>query len=107
MTTSVRPPILNPRAVPVAGTDAHLPAVPPGRLQAATLRARLAAPPPWEPETRGDGAVFEGYERTDAAVLVPLVERASGLTVLMTQRTAHLRAHAGHIAFPGRPHRCE
>lgn len=36
-----------------------------------------------------------------AAVLVPLVERDAGLTVLLTQRTAHLHAHAGQISFPG------
>ena len=38
---------------------------------------------------------------TPAAVLVPLVERASGLHVLLTQRTAHLRDHAGQVSFPG------
>ncbi len=36
-----------------------------------------------------------------AAVLVPIVDRPSGLTVLLTQRTAHLRDHAGQISFPG------
>jgi 8-oxo-dGTP pyrophosphatase MutT (NUDIX family) len=36
-----------------------------------------------------------------AAVLVPLVEHADGIAVLLTQRTAHLSAHAGQIAFPG------
>jgi 8-oxo-dGTP pyrophosphatase MutT (NUDIX family) len=36
-----------------------------------------------------------------AAVLVPLVDRPGGLTILLTQRTAHLSAHAGQIAFPG------
>jgi len=36
-----------------------------------------------------------------AAVLVPLVQRAQGLTVLLTQRTAHLYDHAGQISFPG------
>ena len=40
-----------------------------------------------------------------AAVLVPLVLRETGLTVLLTQRTAHLRDHAGQISFPGG--RCE
>ena len=35
-----------------------------------------------------------------AAVLVPIVARDS-LTVLLTERTAHLPAHAGQIAFPG------
>lgn len=38
---------------------------------------------------------------TAAAVLIPIVERASGLTVLLTQRTAHLRDHAGQVSFPG------
>jgi 8-oxo-dGTP pyrophosphatase MutT (NUDIX family) len=36
-----------------------------------------------------------------AAVLVPLVARASGMSVLLTRRTAHLHAHAGQISFPG------
>ncbi len=96
-----RPPILDPRAVPVAGRDAHLPAVPGARLQPQALRQRFAAPPAWTPETVGDGGVLAGAERADAAVLVPLVERPDGVHVLLTQRTAHLRAHAGHIAFPG------
>jgi 8-oxo-dGTP pyrophosphatase MutT (NUDIX family) len=39
-----------------------------------------------------------------AAVLVPIVAR-SELTVLLTQRTSHLPAHAGQISFPGgKPH---
>lgn len=36
-----------------------------------------------------------------AAVLVPLVERAAGLQLLLTQRTRHLRQHAGQVSFPG------
>jgi len=36
-----------------------------------------------------------------AAVLVGIVDQPSGLTVLLTQRTAHLSDHAGQIAFPG------
>jgi len=36
-----------------------------------------------------------------AAVLVPLVMREHGVTVLLTQRTAHLKDHAGQISFPG------
>jgi 8-oxo-dGTP pyrophosphatase MutT (NUDIX family) len=39
--------------------------------------------------------------RVAAAVLVPLVERPDGLAVLLTQRAATLRAHAGQISFPG------
>lgn len=36
-----------------------------------------------------------------AAVLVPVVARASGLTLLLTQRTEHLARHGGQVAFPG------
>jgi 8-oxo-dGTP pyrophosphatase MutT (NUDIX family) len=36
-----------------------------------------------------------------AAVLVPVVRRAPELTVLLTQRTGHLKSHAGQVAFPG------
>lgn len=44
-------------------------------------------------------------ERIPAAVLIPIIVRESGLTVLLTQRTAHLRDHAGQVSFPGG--RCE
>ena len=36
-----------------------------------------------------------------AAVLVPLVRRDNGLSVLLTRRTDHLARHAGQVAFPG------
>ena len=46
-----------------------------------------------------------GRQLTPAAVLVPVVTRPTGPTVLLTQRTAHLRDHAGQVSFPGG--RCE
>ena len=36
-----------------------------------------------------------------AAVLVPIVEREPGPSVLFTRRTDHLDMHAGQISFPG------
>ena len=36
-----------------------------------------------------------------AAVLAPIVARPEGLTVLLTLRATHLRAHSGQVAFPG------
>jgi len=36
-----------------------------------------------------------------AAVLVPIVDREAGPSLLLTVRTTHLKAHAGQIAFPG------
>ncbi len=37
----------------------------------------------------------------DAAVLIAAVDRGSEATVILTQRTAHLAAHAGQVALPG------
>jgi 8-oxo-dGTP pyrophosphatase MutT (NUDIX family) len=39
--------------------------------------------------------------RVPAAVLVPLVEHADGFKILLTQRMADLKSHAGQISFPG------
>lgn len=39
--------------------------------------------------------------RRPAAVLVPIVQRAEALTVLLTRRTEHLRDHSGQVSFPG------
>jgi 8-oxo-dGTP pyrophosphatase MutT (NUDIX family) len=54
---------------------------------------------------RGDHELNPGLappERlTPAAVLVPVIDRPDGLTILLTLRTRHLAAHAGQIAFPG------
>lgn len=38
---------------------------------------------------------------TPAAVLVPIVDRAEQLSVLLTQRAADLKHHPGQISFPG------
>ena len=60
----------------------------------------------WSPQDRTpikDLAWHEGEVSSlkDAAVLVPIVDRGDGATVLLTQRTHHLPSHAGQIAFPG------
>ncbi|MCB1777499.1 MAG: CoA pyrophosphatase, partial [Candidatus Competibacteraceae bacterium] len=47
------------------------------------------------------GMVREERTLLPAAVLIPLVERTEGYTVLLTQRTDHLEHHAGQISFPG------
>lgn len=50
-----------------------------------------------------DGGRLPGREGAPraAAVLVPLVNRPEGLTLLLTQRSADLPDHPGQIAFPG------
>ena len=36
-----------------------------------------------------------------AAVLVPIVDHPDGLTVLLTERSSHLKNHPGQVCFPG------
>ncbi len=62
----------------------------------------LARPAP-QPDPRDLHAITlgEGVRVTEAAVLVPIVNRAGRAHLLLTQRTAHLDDHAGQISFPG------
>ena len=63
------------------------------------LRASLLSEPSVGDFVQEEGG--EGLPLTPAAVLFPIVLRDHGQTVLLTQRTAHLRDHAGQISFPG------
>ena len=74
------------------------------RINLDRLRRAFAAPPSdfLPPEAIERESQFQGGDDIrPAAVLMPLIERPSGLTVLFTRRTAHLRSHAGQISFPG------
>lgn len=51
--------------------------------------------PDWEPEVPFD------RPPVPAAVLIALVRRDDGLSVLYTERSTSLRAHSGQISFPG------
>ena len=92
--------------------DAHrLPAYVPGDVRVAapdTGQDATAQPSPLPAEAFASHRVAlppveTAYDlaRVPAAVLVPLVARPSGTTVLLTQRASHLKRHAGQIAFPG------
>jgi len=63
------------------------------------LRAALLPEPASGHFVEEDGAGIGNL--TPAAVLFPIVLRDGPKTVLLTQRTAHLRDHAGQISFPG------
>ncbi len=65
----------------------------------ALLRAKLLDQPLMGEFIEEDGVPALGL--TPAAVLFPIVDREGTYTVLLTQRTAHLRDHAGQISFPG------
>jgi 8-oxo-dGTP pyrophosphatase MutT (NUDIX family) len=70
-------------------------------LDVAELRRRLQRTPPAFSVYADDDATRYDSNATHAAVLVPIVDRPGGLTVLFTQRTTHLKAHAGQVSFPG------
>lgn len=63
------------------------------------IRRVLHPEPGPTPFVLEDGAGDEEF--LPAAVLFPIVRRAGALTVLLTQRTAHLKDHPGQISFPG------
>lgn len=69
------------------------------RFDLAQLKAALLAEP-----AAGGGLheeMTQGLVMTPAAILFPIVHRPGGPTVLLTQRTEHLRDHPGQISFPG------
>lgn len=101
---TLRLPSFNPREVPVERTDAERVALPPAWLSPEALRTHFRTVALVPPERPGDGGrVPQHLLRTPrpAAVLVPLVMRESGVQVLLTRRTEHLKDHAGQISFPG------
>jgi len=72
------------------------------QLDPPELRRRLTRQGPPVPSAYGDdGAWREAAAAVAAAVLVPIVTHPGGLTVLFTQRTAHLKSHSGQVSFPG------
>jgi 8-oxo-dGTP pyrophosphatase MutT (NUDIX family) len=65
------------------------------------LRERLKRTPPAFSVYGDDGVGREAAAVTAAAVLVPIVDHPSGLSVIFTKRTSHLKAHSGQVSFPG------
>jgi 8-oxo-dGTP pyrophosphatase MutT (NUDIX family) len=75
----------------------------PPSAQKSWLVQRLARPAPRDALGLSDGFRLPGRDgnATPAAVLVPVVNRPEGLTLLLTQRSADLPDHPGQISFPG------
>ncbi len=91
--------MIDPRVAELLGHDAHLPAVDPQRFTRASLVQRFQQPPVWHPDIEVE-KWFRAPDPVPASVLVPLVMRGEP-SVLLTQRTTHLKKHAGQISFPG------
>jgi len=71
--------------------------------QLAWLRHRMGLLETMELPELNDGHRLPGREgvTTPAAVLIPIVNRPEGLTLLLTQRSDSLPDHPGQISFPG------
>mgnify|MGYP006267586821 CR=1 FL=1 len=107
---SKRQPLFDPQEIPIKQILSEHPAVPADKLHVDALRTRFANELSWQAEITDEsrlalaaaGAQSRGKDQlTAAAVLVPIVLSNAGLTILLTQRTAHLNDHAGQISFPG------
>jgi 8-oxo-dGTP pyrophosphatase MutT (NUDIX family) len=78
-----------------------------GSTERETLRLRLQAAGGgldahgWLSGDEGHDRQVRAAPLTPAAVLLGLVARPGGPHVILTQRTAHLRDHAGQISLPG------
>jgi 8-oxo-dGTP pyrophosphatase MutT (NUDIX family) len=80
-------------------------------LEAHALRQRFLRALQWTPEITDENRYALAADiisarsakgmATNAAVLVPVLKKPEGLSILLTQRTDHLHDHAGQISFPG------
>ena len=99
------------QAIPIHEVCAGQPTVAPHHLEVLSLKSRFQNPPAWSPEITDESRhviaadIIQKRQAagkvTRAAVLIPLLLKSDGLSVLLTQRTDHLHDHAGQISFPG------
>jgi len=99
------------QAIPIHEVCTGQPTVARNILDPVSLRHRFQSPPVWQPEITDENrhVIAENIiskrqaagKVTRAAVLIPLLLKNDGLSVLLTQRTDHLHDHAGQISFPG------
>jgi 8-oxo-dGTP pyrophosphatase MutT (NUDIX family) len=99
------------QAIPIHEVCTGQPTVARNILDPLSLRHRFQSPPVWQPEITDENrhVIAENIiskrqaagKVTRAAVLIPLLLKNDGLSVLLTQRTDHLHDHAGQISFPG------
>jgi 8-oxo-dGTP pyrophosphatase MutT (NUDIX family) len=92
--------LFDPEQLPVDSIASEA-AVPASRLSADGLRLCFKQPPIWVPETTDEYLAAKSLTFKPASVLIPLVMREHGITLLLTQRSANLQHHAGQISFPG------
>jgi 8-oxo-dGTP pyrophosphatase MutT (NUDIX family) len=93
--------LFDPTIIPVESLAGES-AIHSSQLTAQWLRTRFQNPPQWEPENSDEHLLRKrAGAPTPAAVLMPIVFREQGPTLMFTQRTAHLTDHGGQVSFPG------
>ncbi|MPQ59808.1 CoA pyrophosphatase [Duganella sp. FT27W] len=94
--------LFDPRILPIDAIAGE-PALALERLSADWLRQRFAEQPEWAPEAAETSYAVraDGSPATAASVLIALVQRPEGLSLVLTQRNADLTDHPGQISFPG------
>jgi 8-oxo-dGTP pyrophosphatase MutT (NUDIX family) len=93
--------LFDPHIIPVESLAGEA-AIHSSQLTAEWLRTRFENPPQWEPENNDEHLLRQrAGTPTPAAVLIPIVMREQGPTLLFTQRTDHLTDHGGQVSFPG------
>ncbi|MEJ2894563.1 CoA pyrophosphatase [Bordetella avium] len=97
-------PDFDPKAQPWRPAAMGLQRLNPERLTPDSLRGSLRPQREWALDELGlESEPYPGREGAPvlAAVLIPMVMRPQGVSVMLTQRAAHLHDHAGQISFPG------
>ena len=102
---TARLPQSDPRLAAISIAAMTTPAVCKEQLHSQALRMRFTQQKVWTPELTDETIQSVAYQdpskRKIAAVLIPLIQNKDQLSVLLTQRAAHLKDHAGQISFPG------
>lgn len=101
----------DPTIVPIERRCDSDPRVAAEALAVNALRQRFLKPLQWTPEITDENRYAMASKiidersasgiTTHAAVLIPVLQKSAGLSILLTQRTDHLHDHAGQISFPG------
>ncbi len=95
----------DPLTVPIHLPSLDAPPVSANVLHPQGLRDRFSQEKIWAPEitdeSRKSFEYSKGKGKRVAAVLIPIVQYETHLSVLLTQRAAHLNDHGGQISFPG------
>ena len=92
-------PNFDPKLAPILPKDARLKALTSDVVTAAFLMDKLSASLP-SGQTK-NAHIPLNPELKPSAVLIPIMQRPEGLTVLLTVRSTKLRKHSGQIALPG------